>query len=144
MTLESIKAIATSLLIWISTNTEYKLSPEIPEIQILSEREVQKMVCGKREPCPAYAWTPEKADKIYLSDTLKIKEDICDRSILLQELIHFAQRKTNKFHDSSWEEKRHLMEMDAIIIQNIYLSQHGRKLLYKNGYAVRGLSKPYC
>ena len=143
MTLESIKAIAVSLLTWINVNTEYKLPPEIiPEIHIIPASEVQDMVCGK--PCPAYAWITEKADKIYLSDILKVDEDVCDRTILLHELVHFAQRKTNKFASSPLEERRHLMEMNAIIIQNIYLAEHGRRLIYKNGYAVRGLGKPYC
>jgi predicted metal-dependent peptidase len=84
------------------------------------------------------AYTPENPKyKIYLSKNLKPLENVCDRGILMHEIIHVLQNDQKIFSEYDSKTKRHLREMDALVNHNIYLSQFGKKILYSNGFAAR-------
>ena len=74
--------------------------------------------------------------------------NICDRGVLLHELIHVFQEDQNIFVDYDERTKKHLREMDALVNHNIYLSRFGKKILYSNGFAAKFKTKEentlYC
>ncbi len=125
-----------ALLFWITTHTEYKEPKIFPKIEFIDQKELSKLACGR--DCEILALTPESPKyTIYLSNTLNPMEDVCDRGILLHEIIHILQDDQNYFHEYENRTKKHLREMNALVNHNIYLSQFGKKILYSNGFAAK-------
>ena len=82
------------------------------------------------------AYTPtDPKNKIFLVDTLKPLQNVCDRGILLHELIHVFQNHAEKFNQYEERTKKHMREMQALVNHNRYLSEYGKKILYSNGFA---------
>ena len=132
----TINELIVALLLWITTHTDYKEPKTLPKIQFMEQKELAKLAC--RKECEILAYTPEFPKRIiYLSDGLSPIEDICDRGILLHELIHILQNDEKKFAEYDKKTRKHLKEMDALVTHNIFLSHHGKKILYSNGFAAK-------
>ena len=71
------------------------------------------------------------------ANKLNPNENICDRGILLHEIIHVLQEEQKKFSENDERTRKHLREMEALVNHNIYLSQFGKKILYSNGFAAK-------
>ncbi len=133
---ETLNELIVALLLWITTNTEYKEPKKFPYVEFIEQRELSQLAC-KRD-CEILALTPETPKyTIYLSKDLSPMDDICHRGILLHELIHILQDDQNIFTDYDIKTKKHLREMDALVNHNIFLSQYGKKILYSNGFAAK-------
>ena len=133
---ENLNELIVALLLWITTNTEYKEPKKFPVVEFIEQEELSQLAC-KRD-CEILALTPEKPKyTIYLSKTLSPMNDICHRGILLHELIHILQEDQKKFINFDLKTKKHLREMDALVNHNIYLSRYGKKILYSNGFAAK-------
>ena len=133
---ENLNELIVALLLWITTNTEYKEPKKFPVVEFIEQEELSQLAC-KRD-CEILALTPEKPKyTIYLSKTLSPMNDICHRGILLHELIHILQEDQQKFINFDLKTKKHLREMDALVNHNIYLSRYGKKILYSNGFAAK-------
>ena len=144
---ETLNELIVALLLWITTNTEYKEPKKFPYVEFIEQRELSQLAC-KRD-CEILALTPETPKyTIYLSKDLSPMDDICHRGILLHELIHILQDDQNIFTNYESKTKKHLREMDALVNHNIYLSQYGKKILYSNGFAAKFKSQSknnlYC
>ena len=133
---ETLNELIVALLLWITTNTEYKEPKKFPYVEFIEQRELSQLAC-KRD-CEILALTPETPKyTIYLSKDLSPMDDICHRGILLHELIHILQDDQNIFTDYDIKTKKHLREIDALVNHNIFLSQYGKKILYSNGFAAK-------
>ncbi len=133
---ENLNELIVALLLWITTNTEYKEPKKFPVVEFIEQKQLSQLAC-KRD-CEILALTPEEPkNTIYLSKTLSPMNDICHRGILLHELIHILQEDQKKFTDFDLKTKKHLREMDALVNHNIYLSRYGKKILYSNGFAAK-------
>ena len=133
---ENLNELIVALLLWITTNTEYKEPKKFPVVEFIEQKQLSQLAC-KRD-CEILALTPEEPKyTIYLSKTLSPMNDICHRGILLHELIHILQEDQKKFTDFDLKTKKHLREMDALVNHNIYLSRYGKKILYSNGFAAK-------
>ena len=144
---ETLNELIVALLLWITTNTEYKEPKKFPEVEFLEQKELSQLAC-KRD-CEILALTPDNPKyTIYLSKQLSPMDDICHRGILLHELIHILQDDQNIFTNYESKTKKHLREMDALVNHNVYLSQYGKKILYSNGFAAKFKSQSknnlYC
>ena len=144
---ENLNELIVSLLLWITTHTEYKDPKQFPNIQFIEQKELSQMACGR--DCEILALTPENPKyTIFLSKTLKPMTDVCHRGILLHEIIHILQEDQKAFTDFDVKTKKHLREMNALVNHNIYLSQFGKKILYSNGFAAKFKTKSknnlYC
>ena len=144
---ENLNELIVALLLWITTNTEYKEPKKFPVVEFIEQKQLSQLAC-KRD-CEILALTPEEPKyTIYLSKTLSPMNDICHRGILLHELIHILQEDQKKFTDFDLKTKKHLREMDALVNHNIYLSRYGKKILYSNGFAAKfkteSKSNLYC
>ena len=133
---ETLNQLIVALLLWITTNTEYNDPKIIPRVEFLDQKELSDLAC-KRD-CEIQALTPDNPkNTIYLSDTLEPMNNICHRAVLMHELVHILQEDQKKFLDYDNKTKKHLREMDALVIHNIYLGQFGKKILYSNGFAAK-------
>ena len=134
MKFENINELLVTLLLWITTNTEFKDLNFKPNIEFISQQELSDLVCEK--PCEILAYTPnEPKNKIFLVNTLEPLSNVCDRGILLHELIHVFQKYAGKFENYEERTRKHMREMQALVNHNRFLSEYGKKILYSNGFA---------
>tara|TARA_B100000131_G_scaffold282531_1_gene289808 strand:- start:68 stop:514 length:447 start_codon:yes stop_codon:yes gene_type:complete len=132
----NINELIVALLIWITSNSDYKNPQKDINVEFLKQSQLSELAC-KRD-CEILAYTPiEPKYKIYLSDKLDPIDNICDRGILLHEIIHVLQEEQKKFAENDERTRKHLREMEALVNHNIYLSQFGKKILYSNGFAAK-------
>ena len=58
------------------------------------------------------------------------------------------QNNENAYADYEEKTRKHMMEMEALVLQNRYLSTFGKKILYSRGFAGkfknRGKDDLYC
>ena len=133
---ENISELIVALLFWITSNTDYKEPAKLPDIEFLDQKSLSQLAC-KRD-CEIMAYTPEEPKyKIYLSSSLNPMDNVCDRAILMHEIIHVLQDEQKIYTNYDSKTKKHLREMDALVNHNIYLSQYGKKILYSNGFAAK-------
>lgn len=77
------------LLLVIQVVAGYPAPEVLPAVNIVPDAELQRMVCGR--PCWVKAfYDPDQG--IYLSESIDLDGDTYGRSILLHELVHYAQR----------------------------------------------------
>ena len=127
MIAETLLATLTS---WIIENTEFNKKLDFPELHILSKSEMSRKACFSSSKCRVKAYYV-KEEGIYFIDTLKPESEICDRSIILHELIHHYQKKQNKTFDLDEHTLWTLQERQAIFYQNVYLYQEKTKNDFK-------------
>ena len=100
-------------------------SPDVlPQIQRASVAEMQQKICSGRS-CAVRAFYHEDWG-VYLDETLDVRNNAFDRSILLHELVHHLQKTTGKFDAvPNFCVRRNAQELEAYQIQNRYLAQQG-------------------
>ena len=103
-----ISSIVTLLLNWIQINTEYNTKNFDVEIFQVSIEEIQEKACNGN--CPIIAFF--KPDEGIYIVKMEFKENYCNQSILLHEIIHTLQ---NKKMENSFRES------EAYLIQNKFL-----------------------
>ena len=144
---ENLNELILALLLWITSNTDYISPKKLPEVKFIEQKELSNLAC--KTDCEILAYTPEEPEYlIYLSEELDPMNDVCDRGILLHEIIHILQNDQKVFTEYELRTKKHLREMEALVNHNIYLSQYGKKILYSNGFAAKFKTKSknnlYC
>lgn len=94
----------------------------LPEIHAVPQFEIQRRLCDSR-PCRIKAfYHPDWG--VIVDDTLDVRNDPFDRSILLHELVHHLQKTTGRFEvAASFCNRRISEELEAYEIQNRYLSE---------------------
>jgi hypothetical protein len=80
-----------SLLVAISQMTGYSIPGEPPRIRPMSHAQLVEEVCGR--PCGVLAFTTPKGD-VLIDESLMIGRDPAATSILVHELTHFLQIKS--------------------------------------------------
>ena len=125
--------IVTTLLNWININTTYDSKKFNVKIIEVSKEEIQNFACKGR--CPIISFY-KKNEGIYITK-MNFENNLCNQSILLHEIIHVLQNETTNFDEYDEKTKKHLKEMDALVNHNIFLSHHGKKILYSNGFAAK-------
>ncbi len=141
MKFESLNELILSLILWITSHTNYPEPQKQININYIELELLQDMACGR--PCEIMAYTPKNEKyKIYLIKTMDPLNDVCHQGILLHEIIHVLQEENSFAADYDEQTKKHLREMDALVRQNIFLSQYGKKILYSNGFAAKFKTDP--
>jgi hypothetical protein len=139
----ALKSLVMALLAWINLNGGYEIPPGEPEIVFVPKTELEQIAC--RAPCPIMAFFPnDQLEQIYILEGLDVGSDVCARSILLHELVHYAQEYAGSFSEFTPKVRNHRREMEALQVQSLYLAQRGRRLTIGNGFALRGLPGPSC
>jgi hypothetical protein len=99
----------------------------LPEVHFLPQIEIQRRLCSG-QPCRIKAFYHPDAG-VLVDESLDLRNDAFDRSILLHELVHHLQKTTGKFDIvRSFCSRRISEELEAYEIQNRYLSEiHARR-----------------
>jgi len=80
-----------ALLVSISEMTGYSIPGEPPRIRPMPHAQLEERVCGK--PCGVLAFTTPEAE-VLIDESLMIGRDPAATSILVHELTHFLQLKS--------------------------------------------------
>jgi len=131
--MDSLSTVVASLFVWISShlyvvNVDYKEPNYQPEIKFMSHKELSKIACEK--PCPVIGWYPtenqiEGKEVLYMIKGADPINDLCIRTILLHELIHFWQDYNNAFEEPGDSQKVIFTrrEQQAHILEHLYRGQ---------------------
>ena len=111
-------ALAKKLLSDIEHLSRYWASKQLPPIAIVSQDEINKIVCKK--PCAVRAaYIPDRG--VLLADTLDPINQPLDRSILVHELVHFLQEINHRYSELTPCKRWFQREHEAYAVQNQYL-----------------------
>ena len=139
----TLKIMAAGLISWIHLQADLPVPAEAPEIELVSHAELETTVCG--HSCNVKGFSPDDdTNIIFIENTFDVENNVCERGILLHELVHYMQRKAGLYDERPIEVRSHFREMEALRIQNQYLSQYGRRIFIGAGFAGTGFAYPYC
>jgi len=117
--------LVASLLVAISGYTGYAIPGTPPHIRTLPHDELAEKVCGR--PCRIIGFTTLEGD-ILLDDSLMVGTDQTATSILVHELTHFLQIRSEDGRPSAsctaWRER----EREAYDVQYRWLRDHAPNL----------------
>ena len=116
------KTIITLLTSWIINETEFNMKIDPPNFFVLNKEEMSDKACFSSKKCRVKAYYVQ-SEGIYYIDSLKPNTNICDRSIILHELVHHYQKNQKKSFDLDDQTLWTLQERQAIYYQNVYLYQ---------------------
>lgn len=141
MEVTALKALVVSLLAWIHLFTGFDIPEEDPYITAVPHQVLERMACEGK--CPILGLYPRDG-VIYLDENLQPETNICARSILLHELVHFVQEANGRFADRDPLLRWQFREAEAHRIQNVFLKQNGRRFLFGRHVANRAFMGPHC
>jgi|TARA_B100000287_G_C20628020_1_gene778632 hypothetical protein len=122
MVSESLIAFLTS---WIIGNTEFNEKVAPPKIFMLTKSEMSKKACYSSKNCRVKAYYV-KNEGIFLRDNLSPEKNICDKSIILHEMIHHYQKSVDRSFDLDEKTLWTLQERQALYYQNLFLISQKR------------------
>ena len=115
---ELMPALATAL----DQLSKYQRLVAWPEVIRVPHERIEAMVCKAK--CAARAvYLP--GEGIYLDDRLKPESQLFDRSILLHELVHYAQDMNLEYQDMRPCQRWYQREQEAYAVQKIFLYMTG-------------------
>ena len=141
--MESLSTVIASLFLWISSylhviNADFKQPPNYPEIRFINQEKLSDMACEK--PCPVIVWYPTKGQKkgkevLYMIEGVYPAKDLCIRTILLHELVHFWQDYNDAFENNGDSLKVVFTrrEQQATILEHLYRGQEYAKYRKESG-----------
>ena len=89
---ETLIALLTTFIL---NNTEFEKELSPPEFITLSKEKMSEKACFSSKNCKVKAYYV-KEGKIFYIDSMKPESNICDRSIILHELVHHYQKNSGK------------------------------------------------
>lgn len=98
--------------------SKYPRPAAAPEIRRVPPEKIQEMACAGK--CGALA-TYRPGEGIYLDERLEPETNLFDRSILLHELVHYAQDMSNEWGDMQPCQRWYHREIEAYAIQKTFL-----------------------
>ena len=114
------------LTTWIIDNTEFTKKIKNPEFFPVSQYEMSRKACFSSKNCRVKAYYV-KGTGIFYINKLDPQLKICDRSILLHELIHHYQRNSDRVIDLDEQTLWTLQERQALFYQNLFLITQKRE-----------------
>lgn len=135
------KALVVSLLAWLGSHTNYTIPDQAPTVAFVPHSYLEELACG--EKCPALGVYPD-GNVVYIDDELQTETNVCARSVLLHELVHYLQDKNGRFTNLSPQLASYLREHDAYAIQQVYLADNGRKVSFGKNFYVGAFMGPTC
>ena len=126
-----LNALMLLLMSWIGEHSAYVIPPTAPQILFIEQQQLAAISCNRH--CPVKGWYPtEQADGgkiLYLINGLDLNQDVCSRSVLLHELVHYVQDYNHAF--SNREDSEIVVyterEMEAIRLERLYSMEHNAR-----------------
>jgi hypothetical protein len=100
----------------------YPIPERFPEVHAVPRDVLQARICPAGCGVKAFYLTDEG---VFIDAALDTQNDIVARSVLLHELVHYAQAAAHRFEALSRCAAWHARENEAYQIQNEYLRQQG-------------------
>ena len=141
--MDSLNTVIASLFLWISSHlhvisADFKQPPNYPEIRFINQEKLSDMAC--EGPCPVIGWYPTKdqikgKEVLYMIEGVYPVKDLCIRTILLHELVHFWQDYNDAFENNGDSLKVVFTrrEQQAMILEHLYRGQEYAKYRKENG-----------
>tara|TARA_B100000989_G_scaffold291556_1_gene266165 strand:+ start:1302 stop:1691 length:390 start_codon:yes stop_codon:yes gene_type:complete len=122
------KSLIVFLLSWISDNTSYNAKNFDTKIFLVESEEIQRKACKGK--CPIVAFY-KKNEAIYITK-MDFENSLCNRSILIHEMIHTFQKDNmqNVFK-----------EREAYQLQNKFLFEESKKYEFYEELSVKKCRK---
>jgi hypothetical protein len=114
--------LVVSLMAWVALLTGSPRLETVPTVVRLPHAELEAVACG--HPCPVLGLYTY-GDVVLLDDALDVEADLYARSVLLHELVHYAQEMGGKYAGMETCMAAILREREAYHVQNEYLRRHG-------------------
>ena len=116
----------TLLTAFILNNTEFEKELSPPEFITLSKEKMSDKACFSSKNCKVKAYYV-KEGKIFYIDSMKPESNVCDKSIILHELVHHYQKNSGIKIDLDEKTLWTLQERQALYYQNLFLISEKRK-----------------
>ena len=140
--MDGLTTTVAALSLWISSHlavvkADFDEPPNLPEIVFLSQDKLAKKACETN--CAIAGWYPTKQiegkEVLYIVKGLDPVNDLCVKTVLLHELVHFWQDYNNAFDDpnDSPKVKFTKREQQAMILEHIFRGQQYKKYKIENG-----------
>ena len=133
--------IVAGLLAWIGTHTSYALPNEPPAVALVPHAQIAQLACGG--PCEALGVYPDK-NVVYIDDGLQIETNVCARSVLLHELVHYLQNRNHRFANIPAVLRPQMREHEAYGVQQMYLAENGRSVAFGPNFYLGAFMGPTC
>lgn len=114
--------LVASLMAWVALLSGAPRPPTVPVVMQVPHAHLEELACG--QPCPILGLYTY-GDVVFLDDQLDPERDVYARSILLHELVHYAQQHSGKYDAMDTCQASVLREREAYYLQNEYLVRHG-------------------
>ena len=141
MDISATKAMVVGLLGWLGTHTNYTIPDQPPAVAFVPHAYLEELACG--EKCPALGVYPD-GNVVYIDDQLQMDTNVCARSVLLHELVHYLQDKNNRFLNLAPPIRSYMREHEAYGVQQIYLGENGRKVAFGPNFYLGAFTGPTC
>jgi hypothetical protein len=112
-----------------------------PAVALVPHAYLEQLACG--EKCPALGVYPD-GNVIYIDDALQIDTNVCAKSVLLHELVHFLQHRDDRFVNLPPEIRSYAREHEAYTVQQQYLAENGRKVAFGPNFYIGAFMGPSC
>ena len=119
------KKLLIFLSTWIIENTEFNQKIEDPRFFKLTENEMSDKACFSSENCRVKAYYVKDSGIFYI-DKMQPEKDICDKSIILHEMVHHYQKNDDRVIELDERTLWTLQERQAIYYQNLFLISQKR------------------
>ena len=107
------------LMLAIERLSRYPVPESMPRVYRVAHEKIEELACGRK--CPALgAYKP--GDGIYLDEALQPETNIFARSVLLHELVHYAQDMSSGMNDIESCDRWYQREKEAYAIQENFLA----------------------
>ncbi|MFZ0693819.1 MAG: DUF6647 family protein [Alphaproteobacteria bacterium] len=137
----TMNTIVAGLLAWITAHSGYPMPDQTPVVALVPHAYVETLVCG--EKCAALGVYTDK-NVIYLDDALQIETNVCARSVLLHELVHYLQDKNGQFLNLPPLLRPQLREQEAYGMQEVWLKGNGRTVDFGPNFYLGAFMGPTC
>jgi hypothetical protein len=141
MEVASMKALVASLMAWIAAHSNYPVPEHPPVVAVVPHAFLERMACTG--PCPILGLYPD-AGVVYIDESLQVDTNVCARSVLLHELVHYSQDLNGRFENQLPVVRWRLREREAHAIQAQFLAENGRTIVFGSEYAVRAFMGTAC
>lgn len=137
----TMNAIVAALLMWLGAHSGYAVDDQAPALALVPHSFVEDLACGA--PCDVLGVYPD-GNVVYIDQALEPETNICARSVILHELVHYLQDRGHKYLNLGPMLRWHVREIEAYAYQRMYLQENGIEVAYGPTFYLGAVMGPAC
>ncbi len=137
----TMKAIVAGLLAWLGAHSDFTVTNQAPVIALVPHSYVEDLACGA--PCEVLGVYPD-GNVVYIDQALAPETNICARSVILHELVHYLQHSDDKYRNLHALLRWRVREMEAYAYQRMYLEENGIEVAQYPTFYLGAVMGPAC